>query len=339
MGSPWISNDPTPPSCPYQFPQPQVSAVPQQSLGEHTSAQPSVASRLPYIILLVIGLIAGFLTMIVVLFGNMVMNAAGTALGFAFASAYLLVGLWLFSRLRLLPDHSSPWLPLALLWGAGTGMAIVQISGEAIVDLFEQLGLPIFSISFAGAWPEEIGKSLGVLLIMLCFNSLNRPWHGLTVGSFVGLGFNVFEDLSYGAIGGLLDPVSDIQGSALMWLYRLIAGPALHAVFTGIIGFGIGLALYQQGKSTTWRWAVFLGYFAFGFACHFFWNAAPDSIALSITIMVIVGVIAYGVYIYLIVRARRMRTAERPQQQWELPAPPWAPPGNPWTAPQPPTLP
>ncbi len=96
--------------------------MPQQSLGEHTSAQPSVASRLPYIILLVIGLIAGFLTMIVVLFGNMVMNAAGTALGFAFASAYLLVGLWLFSRLRLLPDHSSPWLPLALLWGAGPAL-------------------------------------------------------------------------------------------------------------------------------------------------------------------------------------------------------------------------
>lgn len=182
-------------------------------------------------------------------------------------------------------------------------MAFVYVSGQGVNDLFDQLGLSIFVASFAGAWPEEIGKGVGTLLILLSFNSLNKPWHGLIVGAFVGLGFTVLENIGYGSVAGLLDPSSDLSGVAHVWMLRTVAGPAQHAVYSGIIGFGLALALFGVERSMRWRWSVATAFFALGFGCHFLWNTSPESMAINMMTMASAAIIGYGTFIYLAVKS------------------------------------
>lgn len=97
----------------------------------------------------------------------------------------------------------------SLLWGGGTAFLFVTIAGSGLSTLTQQLHIPVFSASLAGALPGEIGKSLGVLVILLACRKLDRPWHVLAVATLVGLGFTIVENMGYAANGGLMDPASD----------------------------------------------------------------------------------------------------------------------------------
>ncbi|GGG74844.1 PrsW family intramembrane metalloprotease [Corynebacterium pelargi] len=267
-----------------------------------TSSKP-----VPFVILLAIGLILGTGVIALNLFGNYNVSPVGLWIGLAFSAAYVAVLLLIFVLMKILPPKPWVWLPIAFWWGAGASMGFVMISGDGVTNLFEQLGLPIFTVSLAGAWPEEIGKGVGTLLILLCIPALKRQWHGLAVGAFVGLGFVVIENIGYGVTGGILNPISDAVGVSKVWLARTVAGPMLHAIFTGIAGWGIGLGLFSRDKSTKWRWAVALGFVFLGFFCHFLWNASPSNLTVNYMTMGVAALVGYGTFIVLLFRARKLQ--------------------------------
>ncbi|KQB87602.1 PrsW family intramembrane metalloprotease [Corynebacterium lowii] len=262
-------------------------------------------NRLPFVLIFISGLFVGAVTIYRNIAATLQFNPTGVILGSLFGLCYIVIFSSLFFLLKLLPSRYVVWLPAAILWGSGTVTTLVYESGQGMRDLFPQLGLSIFAASFAGAWPEEIGKAVGVLLILLSFRSLNKPWHGLVVGFFVGLGFTILEDIGYGSVAGLLDPSSDVSGVVGVWMIRTLAGPAQHAVYSGIIGFGLGLALFSEGRYMRWRWGVAAAFFALGFGCHFLWNISPESMAVSLVAMASAAVIGYGAFIYLAVKCYR----------------------------------
>lgn len=244
------------------------------------------------------------------------MSPISGLLGSAFALANLVLIVWLLSRTPLWPDFRTgrrlpdgsrrkgagttwTWVFACIMWGASTSFALVMLTALPIMDITSKLGWDFVSASFGGAYPEEIVKSLGIVIILFSFRQLNRPWHGLVSGAIVGLGFEVNENILYGATGALLDPNSDLAGLIGMWQIRTFVGPLLHTVLSAIAGYGIALALFRAGKTTRWRWAVGCGGVGIAFALHFIWNLMWVNPVLAYINIAVVCLLMYPLIIYL----------------------------------------
>lgn len=261
--------------------------------------------------LIALGLIASAF----VLLGMLLVSASATLVGAVFAVLYVLVVVVLLRLLPVWPRMGSAggtwlWVLACLAWGGGFAMVPAFAVAPAVMDLAEAAGWDAAAMSFGGAYPEEPGKALGVLLILLAFRGLNRPWHGLATGALVGLGFEAVENITYGTTLGLLDPSSDLMGMAQTWAVRTFLAPIMHVVWTAIAGWGIGQALFVAGKSAGWRLGVAFGWLAAAFGLHFLWNYAGGEVATYAT-MIAAAVIMYPVFIALLVIGSRRARADR----------------------------
>ncbi len=197
-----------------------------------------------------------------------VLSPQALSIGIGFTAVFLLLGFVVLRRSRLWHEGLGAPLLVALAWGglAATGLTLVAAIG---VDSFVRaLEWEAASASFGGAWPEEIAKGLGVVLILLAYPAvLRRPQDGLLIGIAVGAGFELIETIQYGLDAAVAHASSDLTGAVTSWSEReLAAGVGLHAWFTGLAGWGLG-AWLGQGD---WRRGL-LGPLA-GFVLHFAWN-------------------------------------------------------------------
>jgi protease PrsW len=139
-----------------------------------------------------------------------------------------------------------PWRLAAagFVWGfvAATG-AFALIANDAAISLYAKL----FGASFAFDWgaalaapvDEELAKGAGVLLLLVLATKLIRsPFDGLVVGAFVGLGFQISEDISYAWIG-TANAFGDAQATTSTIVARTIASFPSHWMYTGIFGAGL----------------------------------------------------------------------------------------------------
>ncbi|SQG63769.1 hypothetical membrane protein [Corynebacterium renale] len=242
------------------------------------------------------------------LLGLMIIDPAMAVLNIVIGGAYLALVLFLLSRLPFWP-RGTAWVASALLWGGGTTMIFVFASTPAI-NLVDTLLPEAVIFSFGGAYPEEIGKAVGILVILLSFRQLNRPWHGLAVGMSVGLGFEVFENIQYGLFGALMDPNSDLIGVAQMWGARVVAGPLLHVAFCALSGWGIGLALYKADWSAWKRLGVAAAGLGAAFLLHFWWNFSPGTDLAYVISLVTCALVLYPAVIWCCVDASRRSHAD-----------------------------
>lgn len=213
-----------------------------------------------------------------------------------------------------------PTAAAALLWGAGVAIMVVPFVASPMKGLVNALNWAPAEASLAGAWPEEFIKGIGIALILLGSSHLSRPWQGLLVGALVGLGFDVQENLMYGYVEGLAHPDSDAMGMATTWLMRLVAGPYLHACWSALMGWGVGLAFFgwrarrageaaqeahrAQSAPASRAWPAVVWMLA-ALALHFSWNLSIEDDALAVVVMVGVALASYGLVIGLIVGQSR----------------------------------
>ncbi|MDO4928078.1 MAG: PrsW family intramembrane metalloprotease [Corynebacterium sp.] len=221
------------------------------------------------------------------------------SIGVLFSILYLLVGTLVFRVSPIWPSAGPIWYIISLLWGGSVSLLFVLLSADSISSLMDKLGLEAVSASFGGAYPEEIAKTFGVLLILFAFHQLNRPWHGFVTGAMVGLGFEVSENILYGGMGGLIDPNSDFDGVLQMWLLRSVFGPGLHVFLTAIAGYAVGYALYTYGISVKQRVGVALAGLGWSFILHFVWNLGAGETYLMMASMGLAACGLYGTAIYL----------------------------------------
>ncbi|MEJ6013960.1 PrsW family intramembrane metalloprotease [Corynebacterium sp. H127] len=229
-----------------------------------------------------------------------VLSPIGLGLGLLFAAVYLVAGVLLFRAGPLWPSAGGLYVLSCLAWGAGVSLALVALPSTAWLEITDKLGWEVLAASFGGAYPEEIAKAAGVLLILYCSRRLNRPWHGFVTGGLVGLGFEVNENLSYGAMGALLDANSDFAGVLAMWGMRAVAGPGLHVALTAIAGWGIGQAMFQR-KSLSKLWWI-----GAAMLLHFLWNVMPASEELAFVQYGVLTMVIYPLFIWLYVKCVRL---------------------------------
>jgi RsiW-degrading membrane proteinase PrsW (M82 family) len=212
--------------------------------------------------------------------------------GLAGATAMSIVPLailWFLDR----RERETPWLfAVAFLWGAfiATGLALPfnnailhaveawvarnPLVGEALgPDAALMIGAPI-----AGPLVEEVTKGLGlVALFALLRAEFDNMRDGFVYGALIGLGFNWFEaplyvSQSYAEFG------TPGWGMQLGWRYALF-GFAGHALFTGLFGASLGLAL-----QTRRRWVKIiapLAGLALAVAAHAYNNVLPLLFAIA----------------------------------------------------------
>jgi RsiW-degrading membrane proteinase PrsW (M82 family) len=130
------------------------------------------------------------------------------------------------------------------VWGGVAAVgAFALLGNDAVMSLYAKT----FGASFAFDWgaalaapiDEELAKGAGVLLLLTLAPKLIRsPFDGLILGAFVGLGFQISEDISYAFIGAA-DSFGDVGAAWGTIVVRTLASIPSHWMYTAIFGAGL----------------------------------------------------------------------------------------------------
>jgi len=209
--------------------------------------------------------------------------AAGLGAG---AVATALYGLVFLAVLRL-GDHYERQprnlVVAAFVWGAIPATFLFALTANtAMLDIYPKL----FGQAFASDWApaltapftEETAKAAGfILLLGLAPRLVRTPYDGVFLGAFIGLGFQLFEDVLYdynSAIGGFgADQVNAALGTFGL---RAASGIFSHTLYSALyccglvyaigtpvqprrLGLGISLMLLGMVAHGTWDAIAALG--------------------------------------------------------------------------------
>lgn len=232
--------------------------------------------------------------------------AVGATLSFVAVGALCA---WLLGFIPYFRPLSRDTRGLAVLWGATAAVGYALLANLAIYEyLADRPGAPRWSL-FAPLTEEPL-KDLGVLVVLLLASTRPRTaLDGLVVGSFVGLGFEVVENVVQSLNNAIAAAPAGHPGQ---WeslatdvvhevLRRSWTG---HIVITGIAGFGIAYAMTARRRSPAHRAAVAAGLVLLAFAGHLLWNSHRFGVFYVLGQF---GVLA--VYLWLIRLGRRHDTA------------------------------
>jgi protease PrsW len=209
------------------------------------------------------------------------------------------------------------------VWGfvAAIG-AFALIANGAVTDLYAKT----FGASFAFDWGaalaapinEELAKGAGILLLLTLAPQLVRsPFDGLILGAFVGLGFQISEDISYAWIGAA-NAFGDVDAAWSTIVVRTLASIPSHWMYTAI--FGAGLIWFVGRPEVPARRGLGGGLMLTSILMHSLWNAtgaiAGSSVLGWVMPIIVAGtLIAVFIWIY--------KTAQPIERDWmrELLAP------------------
>lgn len=165
----------------------------------------------------------------------------------------------------------------AALWGGAAAAGYALLANRAIYDYLAERPGPEWSL--LTPFTEEPLKNAGIVVVLLLAATLPRTaLDGLVVGSFVGLGFEVVEDVVQSinnAIATASPGDPDNWGSLFVDVVHEVLRRSWtgHIVITGIAGFGIGYAMTTRHRPTAQRWMVAAALVLFAFAGHVLWNS------------------------------------------------------------------
>lgn len=185
---------------------------------------------------------------------------------------------WLVTKIPYFWPLSRETAVLAVPWGAVVAVGYALLANLAIYEhLADRADGPAWS-SFA-PFTEEPVKDLGIVMVLLLAASRPRTaLDGLMAGSFVGLGFEVVENIVQSLNNAI---ASAPAGHPAQWqslatdvihevLRRSWTG---HIIISGIAGFGIGYAMTARHRPALHRWALASALVVLAFAGHLLWNS------------------------------------------------------------------
>ncbi len=143
-------------------------------------------------------------------------------------------------------------LATAFLWGGfAATWSMAAYANDALISIYGKL----FGHAWAQDWgaglaapfTEETAKGFGLLLLIALAPRLVRTaFDGFILGAFLGLGFEIIEDISYGMNSGASRFGADQVEAALSTvILRVATGTAGHILYTAL--FCVGL-VYLLGR-------------------------------------------------------------------------------------------
>ena len=169
------------------------------------------------------------------------------------------------------------------VWGfVGATGAFALLANDAVMSLYAKA----FGASFAFDWgaalaapiDEELAKGAGILLLLTLAPKLIRsPFDGLILGAFVGLGFQISEDISYAWIGAA-NAFGNVGASWSTIVVRTLASLPSHWMYTAV--FGAGLIWFIGRPDVPARRGLGAGLMLTAMLMHGLWDAS-SAIAAS----------------------------------------------------------
>ncbi|MFD6178180.1 MULTISPECIES: PrsW family intramembrane metalloprotease [unclassified Isoptericola] len=240
--------------------------------------------------------------------------AYGAPLGISAAifSVYAVLFWWFTTHIDRYSRQPLDLRVAAFLWGGFAATWAIALHGNsALINLYSKLGDPAFAVDWgaglAAPFMEEWGKGAGVLLLMfIAPRVLRTAFDGFVIGAFVGLGFEILEDILYAlnsAPDGFgVDPVGSSLHTVLL---RLGTGFTSHILYSAIFGAGVvylvgtvaqrrrvgrGLLLCLVAMALHWAWdstAALAGGGAF----------IPALLALQVVVAIVIVLLVFHVVV------------------------------------------
>ncbi len=192
------------------------------------------------------------------------------------------------------------------VWGGVAAIgAFALLGNDAVMSLYAKT----FGASFAFDWgaaltapiDEELAKGAGiVLLVTLAPQLIRSPFDGLILGAFVGLGFQISEDISYAFIGAA-DAFGDVGAAWATIEVRTLVSIPSHWMYSGV--FGAGLIWFIGRPDVPARKGLGAGLMLTAMLMHGLWDASAAiggaSVFGSVVPLIVAGgLIAVFVWVY-----------------------------------------
>ena len=185
------------------------------------------------------------------------------------------------------------------VWGGVAAIgAFALLGNDAVMNLYAKG----FGASFAFDWgaaltapiDEELAKGAGVLLLLtLAPRLIASPFDGLILGAFVGIGFQISEDISYAFIGAA-NSFGDVGAAWSTIVVRTLASIPSHWMYTAV--FGAGLVWFVGRPAVPARKGLGAGLMLTAMLMHGLWDA---SAALGAIVPVIVAGVLISVFAWI----------------------------------------
>jgi RsiW-degrading membrane proteinase PrsW (M82 family) len=222
-------------------------------------------------------------------------SVAMAALPTAFLLSWVLMLLYavpvgfLIYRLDLFEREPKSMLAGAILWGGVIATGLAVIANEAWLSVIGKVTSPDFAAqwgaSIVGPGVEETLKLLGVVtLFLIASDEFDGVMDGFVYGAMIGLGFTVFEDVSYFFIAASSAPGAVNQAGPVIdtFLLRVGAGGLYgHVLFTGLTGIGFAYLATQRAVALPRRIGVAALCIGAGIAGHAIWNSPLTDFVLN----------------------------------------------------------
>ena len=218
---------------------------------------------------------------------------------------------WFTQHIDRYAHQSRKMAVLAAVWGGlGATLALAAPANTPILSLWgKALGQAWSSDWGAGLtapFVEELAKGSGLLLLIaLAPGAVVTAFDGFILGAFIGLGFQIAEDLTYalGSAGNQFgaDPV----GNALSTIvFRIALGVASHALYSAVFCTGLVYALGRPAQPR--RLGRGIGLMAAAMVLHGVWDDLGGIVGDNFFLLVLAWIIVITIAVLIAVRVYKV---------------------------------
>ncbi|MGX1809264.1 PrsW family intramembrane metalloprotease [Nocardia sp. NPDC055321] len=224
---------------------------------------------------------------------------------------------WFVAHIDRYARQPTKLLVAAFCWGGfAATWSMASYANDALIAIYGK----VFGHAWAQDWgaglaapfTEETAKGFGLLLfIALAPRLIRTAFDGFIVGAFLGLGFEIIEDIAYGMNAGASQfGANQVDASLSTVVLRVLTGATGHLLYTALFCAGLVYLLGRPAEPR--RIGRGLGLIVIAMLLHGFWdsmaNFAGDSslgaIGFIVGIMIIALSIAAGVFAATVPRER-----------------------------------
>ncbi|MET9229999.1 PrsW family intramembrane metalloprotease [Lentzea sp. NPDC003310] len=241
----------------------------------------------------------------------------------ALTGGVLLFGLYLVPWLLLLRHQNrytaqpASLLTAAFAWGGLAATFWIALpANTALLEIWAKVGGTAFASDWAAGLTapinEEFGKALGlVLLLGLAPRLVRGAYDGFIIGAFIGLGFQVFEDVLYVYNGAAQTFGTDqIATSFQIFVVRGATGIVSHALFSAIFCAGLMWVLGRTSERNVPRGVLtMLAAMVFHFAWDDMGGLSGGIGVLAILLPFVIAAVELVTLFYVLRHAARQERA------------------------------